>query len=172
MYHVYSNYSKINQFGIFLIWWFSPLYRRCTIEYQYSCQYSHEYLSTCPRVRVQVRVLSLCNSRVRVQYEYQKLSTRVRVPSTSTPALVGAVPTGDAPTTSEWPTFLLPTKVRLILEIWQYVAWNHYITIIFHQNTHERHSINVSGNGLVPWGNKPSIPEPISTKIYVATWHN
>ena len=67
---------------------------RCTIEYQYSCQYSYEYLSTCPRVRVQVRVLLLWNSRVRVQYEYQKFSTRVlrvRVPSTSTPALPGVI---------------------------------------------------------------------------------
>ena len=30
--------------------------------------------------------------------------------------VVGAAPTGDAPTTSEWSTILLPTKVRLILE--------------------------------------------------------
>ena len=63
---------------------------RCTIEYQYSCQYSYKYMSTCPRVRVQVRVLLLWNSPVRVQHEYQKFSTQVlwvRVPSTSTPAL-------------------------------------------------------------------------------------
>ena len=31
-----------------------------------------------------------------------------------------AAPTGDAPTTSEWPTILLPTKVQLILEVLQY----------------------------------------------------
>ena len=30
------------------------------------------------------------------------------------------MPTGDAPTTSEWSTILLPTKVRLILEVWRY----------------------------------------------------
>ena len=30
--------------------------------------------------------------------------------------VVGAAPTGDAPTTSEWSTIWLPTKVRLILE--------------------------------------------------------
>ena len=35
--------------------------------------------------------------------------------------VVGAAPTGDAPTTSEWLTILLPTEVRLILESWQYV---------------------------------------------------
>ena len=35
---------------------------------------------------------------------------------------VGAVPTmGDAPTTSEWSTILLPTKVRRILETWRYL---------------------------------------------------
>ena len=31
--------------------------------------------------------------------------------------VVGAAPKGDAPTTSEWSTILLPTQVRLILEI-------------------------------------------------------
>ena len=30
------------------------------------------------------------------------------------------MPTGDAPTTSEWATIQLPTKVRLILETWRY----------------------------------------------------
>ena len=98
MYHVF-NHNKINQFETFplwqvklfisQVWWFSPLHHRFAIEYQYSCQYSYEYPSTCPRV--QVRVLLLWNSRVRVQYEYQKFNTRVlqvRVPSTSNPALV------------------------------------------------------------------------------------
>ena len=33
--------------------------------------------------------------------------------------VVGAAPTGDAPTTSEWSTILLPTMVRLILETWR-----------------------------------------------------
>ena len=32
--------------------------------------------------------------------------------------VVGAAPTGDAPTTSEWSTILLPTKVLIILEVW------------------------------------------------------
>ena len=31
--------------------------------------------------------------------------------------VVGAAPTGDAPTTSELATILLPTKVRLILKV-------------------------------------------------------
>ena len=34
---------------------------------------------------------------------------------------VGASPVGAAPTTSEWSTILLPTKVRLILEVWRYI---------------------------------------------------
>ena len=36
--------------------------------------------------------------------------------------VIGAAPTGDAPTTSEWSTNLLPTKMRLILEMWWYVS--------------------------------------------------
>ena len=28
--------------------------------------------------------------------------------------IVGAAPTGDAPTTSEWSTIVLPTKMRLV----------------------------------------------------------
>ena len=38
--------------------------------------------------------------------------------------VVGAAPTGDAPTTSEWSTILLATKVCLILDVYgsQYFA--------------------------------------------------
>ena len=36
--------------------------------------------------------------------------------------VVGAAPTGDAPTTSEWSTISLPTQVRLILETWRYIT--------------------------------------------------
>ena len=35
--------------------------------------------------------------------------------------VVGAAPTGDDPTSSERTTILLPTKVRLILEVWGYI---------------------------------------------------
>ena len=35
--------------------------------------------------------------------------------------MVEAAPTGDAPTTSEWSTISLPTKVWLILEVWQHL---------------------------------------------------
>ena len=37
--------------------------------------------------------------------------------------VVGAVPTGDAPTTSEWSTILLTVKVHLTLEVWWYIDW-------------------------------------------------
>ena len=40
--------------------------------------------------------------------------------------VVGAAPTGDAPTTSELSTILLPTKVRLILKIWQYTIPSYF----------------------------------------------
>ena len=32
--------------------------------------------------------------------------------------VVGAAPTGGAPTASDWSKILMPTKVRLILEVW------------------------------------------------------
>ena len=35
--------------------------------------------------------------------------------------VVGAAPTGEAPTTCEWSTILLPTKVRLILVTLRYM---------------------------------------------------
>ena len=41
--------------------------------------------------------------------------------------VVGAAPTGDAPTTSEWSTILLPTKVHSILEVWQYNISSHWL---------------------------------------------
>ena len=41
--------------------------------------------------------------------------------------VVGAAPTGDAPTTSEWLTILLSTKV-LILETLRYL-WCHLMTV-------------------------------------------
>ena len=37
--------------------------------------------------------------------------------------VVGAAPTGDAPTTSEWSTILVSTKLGLILAVWRYVAY-------------------------------------------------
>ena len=33
--------------------------------------------------------------------------------------VVGAAPTGDAPTTSEWSTILLLMKMRFILKVWR-----------------------------------------------------
>ena len=35
--------------------------------------------------------------------------------------VVGAAPTGDAPTTSQWSTILLLTRVRLISEVLRYI---------------------------------------------------
>ena len=35
--------------------------------------------------------------------------------------VVVAAPTGDAPNTSEWSTIVLPTKVRIILEVCRYI---------------------------------------------------
>ena len=35
--------------------------------------------------------------------------------------VVGAAPTDDAPTTSDLSTIILPTRVHVILEVWQYM---------------------------------------------------
>ena len=50
----------------------------------------------------------------------QSIETRCQVENED---VVGAAPTGDAPTTSEWSTILLTFKVRLILEIWRYAKF-------------------------------------------------
>ena len=36
---------------------------------------------------------------------------------------------GDAPTTSEWSTSLLATKVHLILEIWRYMKYHGMVSL-------------------------------------------
>ena len=52
--------------------------------------------------------------------------------------VVGAAPTGSAPTTSEWSTILLPTKVHIILVVlWYLFAYTMYFDVIV--------SIQVSG---------------------------
>ena len=45
--------------------------------------------------------------------------------------VVEVAPTGDAPTTSEWSTILLPTKVRLLLEVWRYARVTYILFIPF-----------------------------------------
>ena len=53
--------------------------------------------------------------------------------------VVGAAPTGDAPTTSELSTILLSTKVQLVLEIWRYFT---FCTCISRSAfTHEAHQL-------------------------------
>ena len=36
--------------------------------------------------------------------------------------VIGATPTGDARTTFQWSRILLPTKMRVMLEIWWYFS--------------------------------------------------
>ena len=55
--------------------------------------------------------------------------------------VVGAAPTGDAPTTSEWSTILLPSKVRLILEVLWYMEFKYY-----QYTTKPRHALRISWN--------------------------
>ena len=48
--------------------------------------------------------------------------------------IVGVAPTGDAPTTSEGSTNLLPNEVRLILETWRYIGGGDIGQAIFISN--------------------------------------
>ena len=97
--------------------------------------------------------------------------------------MLGAAPTGDAPTTSEWSTILLPTKACLILEVWGYInsltpgrcSCNLKLIIFKLMSRIDVLSLSCeivlrwmphwwfikigSDNGLVPPGNKP-LPEP------------
>ena len=63
--------------------------------------------------------LKYSSSRLAVAF-VQSIEARCWV---ETEDVVGAAPTGDAPTTSEWSTILLTTKVRLILEILRYISY-------------------------------------------------
>ena len=61
--------------------------------------------------------------------KYSRTVLRLSVPNPLKPDVksknedvVGAAPTGDAPTTSDWSTIVLPTKVRLILDVFRYLT--------------------------------------------------
>ena len=66
--------------------------------------------------------LPLCGYTYRY-INYHKISNIRRTKSLNLidSRLVLQLPTGDAPTTSEWSTILLSTEVRLILETWWYI---------------------------------------------------
>ena len=65
-------------------------------------------------------------------YSCQSIEARCEVENED---VVGAAPAGDAPTTSEWSTILLPTNVRFILEVWRKLklhATTCYISIVYY----------------------------------------
>ena len=62
-----------------------------------------------------IRKLKCLSSRLAVVFA-QSIEARCWVENED---VVGAAPTGDAPTTSEWSTILLPTKVCLMLDVWR-----------------------------------------------------
>ena len=64
--------------------------------------------------RIKSTKLKCVSSRLAV-ISVQYIETRCSVDNED---VIGAAPTGDALSTSEWSTILLPTKVRLILKIW------------------------------------------------------
>ena len=66
--------------------------------------------------------------------------------------VVGAAPTSDAPTTSEWSTILLLSKVWLILEVWQYIFFtsrDHVISSISETLNDEKNIYPIMKNILL-----------------------
>ena len=72
--------------------------------------------SQISNLRQQLPKLKCFSSRLAVVFA-QSIGARYQVENED---VVGAAPTGDAPTTFELSTILLPTKVHLILDVWQY----------------------------------------------------
>ena len=80
-------------------------------------------LSISGRHSSRIPSILLCNTHPIPKHKYfssrlavlfaQSIEARCEVENED---VVGAAPTGDAPTTSGWTTILLPTKVRLIVE--------------------------------------------------------
>ena len=89
-------------------------------------------------IDVMIYLMNICKTKLPSDIEYKShqalkhecFSSRLAVVSTQfTEAkclveneyIVGAVPTGDTPTTAEWSSILFSTKLRIIFEIWRYV---------------------------------------------------
>ena len=77
-------------------------------------------------------------------------------------AVVGAAPTGDHPTTTEWSTSLLPTKVWLILGVWQY-----HLLLFKIRNPHK-----MLHPGIVQYtGNTALFQNNIYVNMWFQNWH-
>ena len=63
--------------------------------------------------------------------------------------VVGAAPTGNAPTTSELSTILLPNKVLLILEIWWFIGFTPYVCLSIRLSV--PHGCQLCGSLHVSW---------------------
>ena len=65
---------------------------------------------------------------------------------------LGAALTGAAPTTSEWSTILLPTKVPHILKVWQYMI-HHFPGLVIYHSVSWRNVIFPN----LPWDGEASV---------------
>ena len=92
--------------------------------------------------------------------------------------MVGAALTGDAPTTSKWWTFLLPTKVQLVLEVWWYskemphiILWMRYRASLVSSmyDFYSAFVISKGGHFLLSWINF-KIPAWISNHMPSKVW--
>ena len=85
--------------------------------------------------------------------------------------VVGAAPTGDAPTTSEWSTFLLPIMVFLTLEIWRWLLWELHIhkhpiyEVRVKFSANDRRQSNCVGYDIINWPTRSLISYLLS-RVY------
>ena len=69
--------------------------------------------------------------------------------------VVGAAPTGDAPTTSEWSTVLLPIKMRLILEILRYIVLMGHLKLHLLSSQHDGCACSGAHDDVIKWKHFP-----------------
>ena len=102
-----------------LVWGLT--FRACTSNY------IHAVWTPCQTVGCNYRKISNIRRTISPNLNVSRLVLQLSLRNPVKPGVkvenedvVGAAPTGAAPTTSEWSTILVPTKVRVILETWRY----------------------------------------------------
>ena len=89
-----------------------PALKTLQLQNRRTTNWPYRQVSNIRRTKSQhLNIFSYCLAAVFAEY----LEARCWVENED---IVGPAPTGDAPTTSEWSTILLATKVRLILNVY------------------------------------------------------
>ena len=108
---------------IYTLWPSDAIWRQRTLILVMACHGLHSFGQSVP-VPVNYRQTSNISHTEFPNFIVSRLVVQLSLPNPSKPGVenedvAGAPPTGDAPTTSEWSTILLLTKMQLILEVWR-----------------------------------------------------